>query len=425
MKKIIKKICFWLSFCGNIVVFAIVTPPMNLFTPYDRLMTPPISPCVCWQVYGGYEGVLSQRSFQADEDEFGNFHCFRKRADVLQLYQDEQDLLAALKGSDFTTALAQLAQKFNIDDDNGLEGLFIPSGTFDVNNFMLSARRFLNYGFSVSAHLQILSMKLKEVSWRPSPQNSLTGFDGNVTDDFVAAVEAAGDINLYNWERKGVGDIAALVWWEQDFPQARPLLKNVNLGLRTGLLFPTGKQLDEDVMLGVPFGGGAGVGILGAGTLEMSFCSWYLFGIDAELTYLFGKTRSRRIKTDPAQTDLTFLTKACVYTEPGVLQHFTLYGRFDHFVGGVSAQVAYQYTKQQDTDIFFGTSKYDVAIARRAESLESWTNHSVVFSFDFDFCNSRNEPGYNPYLSVFYKHGFNGSRAVLFDTMGCLLAVDF
>lgn len=419
-----KKIFFWLSFCAEIVVMAGV-PHTNLFTPYDILMTPQINPCACWQFYGAYEGVVNQRSFQADEDQFGNSDCFRKRADVLQLYQDEQDLLAALKGDEFTTELAQLSQKFNIDDDNGIEGLFIPSGNFDINNYMFSARRVFNHGFSLSAHVQFFSMKLRNVSWRPSPDNDVTGFDANVTDDFVAAVEEAGDINLYDWDRGGIGDIAAMVWWKQRFVQSRPLLKNVDLGLRLGLLFPTGKETDENVMLGIPFGYDSGVGIIMGATLELDLCRWFLFGIDAELTHLFGKSRNRRIKTDPAQTDLTFLSRACTLTEPGLIQHFTLYGRFDHVIGGISAQVAYQYTKQQDTELFLGTNHFDVNIARTAESLESWTTHSVVVSFDFDFCNNRNAPGINPYLTVFFKHGFNGSRAVLFDTMGCLLAVDF
>lgn len=419
-----KKILMWLSFCcGGVMVAG--TPHMNLFTPYDRLMTPPINPCACWQFYAGYEGVVNQRSFQADEDECGNSHCFRKHADVLQLFQDEQDLLAALKGDEFTTELAQLSQKFNLDDDNGIEGLFIPCGKFEVNNFMFSARWLLNYGFSVTAHLQVLAMKLKHVTWRPGCHNNLTGFDGNVIDDFIAAIEAAGDINLHNWERKGIGDIAGIVWWEQDFVQARPLLKNVNLGARAGILFPTGKKADENVMLGVPFGNGGGAGLLFGGTLELDFRHCFLFGVDAELTYFFGKTFNRRIKTDPAQTDLVFLTRACALTEPGFLQHFTLYGRFDHIFKGLSAQVAYQYTKQLDTHIYLATNHFDEAIARRAESLEDWTTHSLVFSLDFDICNSRHEPGWNPYVSVFYKHGFNGSRAVLFDTVGCLVAVDF
>lgn len=424
MKHMMKKIMIWLSFYGAMVVAGSI-PHTNLFTPYDILMTPPINPCACWQVYGAYEGVVRQCGFQTDEDHFGNTHCFRKCVGTLQLFQDEQDLLAALKGDEFTTELAQLAQKFNIDDDNGLEGLFIPCGKFDVNNIMLSARWLLNHGFSITAHMQVLSMHLKNVSWQPSPNNSNTGFDANVTNDFIAAVEQAGHICLHDWERHGIGDLAALVWWKKAFPQARPFLKNVNLGARLGLLLPTGEDTDQNVMLGLPFGSDAGAGILFAGTLEVDLFRCFTFGVDAEITYFFGKTDNRRIKTDLAQTDLVFLNRACVRTEPGFLQHFTLYGRFDHLFKGISAQAAYQYTKQQDSRIFLGTNHFDVGIARRAESLESWTTHSALFSIDFDICNSRHEPGWNPYVEIFYKHGFNGTRAVLFDTIGCLVAVDF
>ena len=402
------------------------TPHLNLFNPYDWLITPPDRPCGSWQIEVGYEGLVHQKSYQADEDINGVSRCFRKKADVLQLYQDQQDFLAALKGPGFATALAQLSQEFNIDDDDGTQGLFIPCGKFDLNNILVSAYGYLPYGFIVSFHMPILSYRLKDVFWKASPLNTNTTFESQIeVNNFINAVEQAGNINLYNWREEGIGDIAFLVRWARHFPQMRPLLQNVYLSFRTGLTIPTGKRSDQNVLLGLALGNDASAGILIAGTLEMLFCHNYLFGVDAELLHLFGDTRPLRIKTDPAQTDLVFLNKACAYTEPGFTQHFSLYGKGYFWDSGVSVMAAYQYTKQQESKLYLTTDQFDPVIANSAEKIQTWTTHSAIFSANFDFYNECDNSCWKPYISILYKHGFNGSRAILADTITAIFAVTF
>lgn len=400
------------------------TPHLNLFNPYDWLITPPDRPCGSWQVEVAYEGAFDQHSFQADEDSKGISHSFRKRADVLQLYQDQQDFLAALKGPGYENALAQLSQQFNIDDDNGTQGLFIPCGTFDFNNLMISAYHYLPSGFIVQLHLPILSYRLKNVRWKPSPLNTNTSFDSQIlVHEFIAAVGRAGNINLYDWSRAGIGDLAALVRWAKFFPQARPLLQNVYLSFRTGLTIPTGKHTDPNLLLGLPLGNDANVGILLAGVLEMFFCNYYSFGIDAEFIHLFGDTRNRRIKTDPAQTDLLFLNETCVYFEPGFTQHFSLWAKGYFGRTGAYAMAAYQYIKQQDSKLYLTDDSFDAVIVNTAENVQSWTAHNAIFSINWDLY--KNDCSYHPLFSLLFKWGFNGSRAIVLDTVTALFTVTF
>lgn len=415
---------FGLLGCGLSTIDA-GTPRLNLFNPYDVLVLPPERPDVCWQATFGYEGAFSVKAYQADEDENGNSQCFRKRADALQLFQDEQDFLAGLKGDEFESSYSQFAQKFNLDDDDGTFGLYIPCGKFKMNNYMFSLRRYLPHGFTVGAYLPVISMKLENVTWRPAPNNNNTTFESQITNDLITDIENLADINLRGWDRTGVGDFALLTHWSHCFPQARPLLKNVDFGLKAGLTFPTGKHANEDVLLGLPFGYNAGVGILFGGKLELWLADYYRFGIDAELLQLFGETRERRIKTDLAQTDLLFLQKVCAFTEPGFTQHFTLYLEAAQFCYGLSARFAYQYTKQQEDKLFLGTDHFDCVIANTAESLQEWTTHSLVWNIDYDFYNGCDCAAYKPYVSLFVKYGFNGSRALLASTAGAIFSIDF
>ncbi len=81
----------------------------------------------------GFENSFEFDAFQADDDD----QCpdWRKRCNVLQLWQDEQNALAAVKGNDAGTNLGQFAQLFNMDDDNGTHGHFIPCGKTSIKQF--------------------------------------------------------------------------------------------------------------------------------------------------------------------------------------------------------------------------------------------------------------------------------------------------
>ena len=420
-----KKIVLFLACLnvGNALVAG--TPHLNLFNPYDWLMTPPERPCGEWELEIGYEALVGQHAYQADEDSNGISKCFRKRADALQLYQNEQDLLAALKGPGYQSALAQLSQQFNIDDDDGSQGLFIPCGKFDLTNVMFSAYRYLPYGFIFSMHLPLLFYKLKNVIWNAGPNNTNKTFESQiVANGFVAAVGQVGNINFYDWEQTGVGDFAALIRWGRHFPQARPLLSNVYLGWRVGLTLPTGKLANQNVLLGLPLGNNASVGILLAATLELLLRNYYLFGVDVELFHLFGRTFEQRIKTDFAQTDLTFLNETCTYHEPGFTQHYTLYWRGYLYDTGFYGQISYQYTKQQETFLFLTTDAFNPAIANSAESNFSWTTHSIIYALNYDLYDEQCHSKW-PFLSLMYKQGFNGSRAIAADTLTAVVTVTF
>ena len=55
-----------------------------------------------------------------------------------------------------------------------------------------------------------------------------------------------GGLDISSWSKTGIGDLSLMVEWLRDFPQPKPLLKNVRLNLRGGISIPTGVKKDED-----------------------------------------------------------------------------------------------------------------------------------------------------------------------------------
>lgn len=400
-------------------------PHFNLYNPYDCMVTPGRALLCDSQAIAAYEYGFRGCGYQAEENEHCNSNSFRKRADILQLYQNQQDALAALKGDLFTSARGQLSQKFNINDDDGTLGLFIPYGRMNISNLMLTARYGFSDNFSFSFHLPVIAMQLKDVLWKKSPSSNLESFEDNMTTDFISALEEIGNMQLMGWRRTGVGDLAALIWGEHYFPQSRPILVGALFNGRIGFTFPTGKKEEGDFIFCPPFGNGGGLGLLGGAHLELYFTHRIKAGFDVELMYLWGHNQEMRIKTDLRQTDLLLLQKACVFKQPGFTQHFTLSLGAQNFCDRLSVECAYQFTKQQDTKVFIDSPRFDPLIVNTAESLQEWTTHSLEVGLSLDLRNYEHPHAWEPYIQVLYKHGFNGQRAVLMDTITGLFAFEF
>lgn len=390
---------------------------MNLFTPYDWLIERRSgTSCNPFMILVGCESLFKACSFQADDfSRFCSTNSFRKRADTLQLFQDEQDLLAALKGESCPDPRTLLSQKYNLNDDDGMQGLFVPCGKYHLENYLFSFFYQFRHGVMLELHVPVIDMKLDHVHWEPSCKTSTKTFEAAQMTNLVNQVEQVGNMHLYNWHRRGLGDIALMASWQRWFPQRHPLLDRVLLHTHVGLAFPTGKKEDDSLLWAPSFGDNAGPAILGDVTLELRFCSHFAAGIDVDLQYLFGQSRIRRVKSDWAQTDLVFLSKDCVFQVPGFKQQFTLYAEASDIRDAWSLLLAYQFRKQLDSEIFLGDNRFYAPVANSAQKIMEWTAHNVIAGLRFEPLDRQSN--WIPDGEILVKHCFNGERVIGADTI--------
>jgi len=396
-------------------------PHTNIFAPNDLWLCKPYLTPSTVGFEAAYEQTISGRAYQYAEDELGNSNCFRKRGDLLQLFGDWQDLLAALKGDAFATERTQLAQRYNLIDDDGTFGLFIPHGEIDIRQALFSARWRLNSSFSLMASIPLISYRLHNVWWSKAPGNHADSFDSQLTNDFVRDVAAVGNANFFDMTQSGFGDLPLQVRWARSFPQAREILKNVSLDARLGILLPTGKKEDPYALFAPGLGYGGGLGIPGSMELRLQFGRYFHAGVDVDLLYCFGDIQERKVRTDRAQTDLTLITRKSVYKDPGMRQKFTLFLEGAHMMRGLVWRVGYQYQKQNESRLYVNAFDTDAVIVNGSESLQLWTDHSALGMLAYDFVGCRTSMR----IGVTAKWGFNGQRALAFDTITAHLGCDF
>jgi hypothetical protein len=393
---------------------------MNLLRPYDTLIRPDFVGDRPWQVAFYAEGGLGTKAF-----------CFNGEVcDALRIWQQDQNALKMLQGFPEDSPITQLRNQIDADDD-GRRGHFLVRSDFELKySLALAARVEFLRDFTFAAYLPFYSMELKNVCWQDQTAN-ITSEDMRVkqllTDNFFALVEELGcGLDLRGWKRSGIGDLTLMLEWFRNFPQAKPLLKNVFLNWRLGLALPTGKRADENKLFAIPFGNDGATSLIFGFGIELLFSCYFKTGVDVQLFHLFDTTRLRRIKTDRNQTELLLLQKSEVHTDFGLWQRFNLFFEFYRFYHGLSFKVGYQFFKKGENHISLACNDFSTNIASTAVSLEDITMHEMILKATYDFGVDRSPDACTrPYLLLYTRLPFNGKHAVLARTLGVVLAVDF
>lgn len=403
--------------------------PHNLFNPYDILLYKPLAPGQRFDFGVVYEGAFRSFGFQTDPDDrivgddTGHSNVFRRPVAPLQLWHDSQNFCAALTGAAQGSPVASHASLLNIKGQRLDCNLKVSAHIAVPMNLMLSARFALPYNLVVGFYLPVLNIALKNVTWKEHKKEEATTFSAHL-DNFVDSIERLGKVKArLDWQKTAVGDFSAVVWWHRYYVQYKEWLKGVMVSARGGAIFPTGSHIRNEVLFDVPSGHGQGFGALFGCTLEMSFGYHFKLGIDGEFTHFMGSSDKRRFQTDRAQTDLIFLNSGPVHLDPGLRQHYTIFAKAGQWKGW-STMIAYQHTRQQENTVVPALARFDSRLVNDAESVQHWTTHSMAYFLQYD------PPGweqgtYVPRLSFFVKNGFNGKRALLFDTAGVQLNMSY
>ncbi len=306
----------------------------NVLQPYNIFLQPDPRNETRFSFQFGYEGICSTHAFTPRVDGSSN---------VLQIFQCTQDAIAAFKGFAPETDAGQYAQIFDINDDNTTHGIFTPHAKLIIPlNGMLGIQGRIAHNVWLHAYVPFLYAELSDICWRE--HNDHVEFENNNFPQLLQTVGKVGCLDLFNgWKRLGFGDTVVFVKWQQNFWQMKPVLRNVRLSFRGGLNFPTGKKEDISKLLALPFGWDQGYGVYFAGNLNLFMNYDWRFMVDLEFLQLFGNTKTRRIKTDIAQTDLLLIARDCVYVDPGFTQQYSFMLEKRSIYQGLSGALLYQY----------------------------------------------------------------------------------
>lgn len=364
--------------------------------------------------------IAKARAFQPDDENTGLSNG--TLTSVLQLFQNDQNFFAVQRGFSSNAPTAPL---FVIDEDNSAAQVYpqadlMGSGLYSIVGYNHPR------GLGVQLIVPWYHFSLKNVRWFDRRCGLIYPEDFYRNTNLESVLERAG-FEYGPWRRNGVGDVILDLFYERHYPQRRQFIQNVKLGLDGGVRFPTGRKNDPFILFGFPFGVNSGGGVVLGGFVEVDFPYYLTLSADARFNYLFGTVEERRIQTDPAQTDLLFPKAMTVYTDPGFMQFYMLSAAYNlsRWIPSSSLRIAYTYTKQSETRLFLSEFGYDPFIYNESESLQEWTTHTINIIANATIPLTALSIDQSLGVSFFIKHGFNGKRAILFDTLGLALSIYF
>ena len=412
---------FCILFLGIFFQSSFSMLPINWNKTYDSVFLPERCKDSKKQFF-----VLAQMGFSS----FG--YNDESKVDVLKIFNSDQNSLAMLKGFANDTPQGRLAQQLNVDDDDGIRGHFDLVGDFNIPiNLSLGLQYFFAHGFSLGFHLPFYSMSLKSVKWQENTKN-ISAEDLRTkrlltNNIFTKIKELGSDLDVESgWtNRSGIGDLSIIADWLRDFPQRKPILKNIRARFKGGLTLPTGKSADEDKLFALPFGNDGSLGVVFGAGIKATWGSYFSGSIDADFIHLVGSTRDRRIKTDEDQTELILLKKISTHKEFGFSQKFNLSLEAHTESKNIFFRTSYQYMKHGEDKLFIYFNDFSNVTANTAKSLEEWTNHSFLFDVGYRAKEKVKFTGVVPQVSFFYKLPFNGKRSVLTHAIGIAGSISF
>ena len=99
----------------------------------------------------------------------------------------------------------------------------------------------------------------------------------------------------------------------------------------------------------------------------------------------------------------------------------------DHqFFGGLSVGAIYQFWRHGEDKLSLYTNVFSNIIANTAQKLQEITIHQFIFKLNYDFqCDLDDCVPIKPNILLFYKLPFNGTRALLVNTIGAVVTLNF
>jgi hypothetical protein len=216
------------------------------------------------------------------------------------------------------------------------------------------------------------------------------------------------DICAGGFDKTNIGDLSWLIGWGCNYQDMR-VLDYVDLDVKIGMIFPTGKKQNVDSAFDIPFGYNGHLGVGASYDVAVGVYNWLTFGGYGGAIVFADKTREIRMQTDSEQNGFIKLAKGCANIDKGTIWYAGAFGKLDHIAAGFSVLCGYTYCAQQkDLLLPENTNFFDPSAANCDATLQGWDMHTIHLLADYD-CASE-EHNFSPRVGFFANITMGGEH---------------
>jgi hypothetical protein len=391
----------------------------NFFTPYEFLLDINrllVENKKCsWQFSLRGEYGFNFRGYPIDTKDLflQNYNCNTIKSNVAQYLNFYESDFAPFLGNETLSNNGQFSQQFTPYTASTAAQLLMFNGELALQSLTASTEFWITPHLKISYYLPFYNLQMKTLSHTSDQKNKF--FENAICTDIYDVYKNYGSLTK-PYQVTGLGDSEVLISWQHYFYENRDFISGVFTSLRAGLYLPTGmhKDIYTETFLKLPLGYDSSWGIPFGGSIEIDIGCYGGAGISADCITFFPKLMNRMIKTDMRQTDMLTINQSLSLLNTGFKESFAAYLIGHDLNRTFLTTLAYQYNKQNESDIILCDTTFSNLIAQTADILESWTNHNIILILAGDNTIGHNSIGYQGFI----KWGFSGCRSIVCNSVG-------
>ena len=380
-------------------------------------------------------------------------------------------ITTALPGADANAGLHMGAGvRTLLDPKNSKTGASTFEGDFSGFGLTLHATKGLPWikmlgDWNLAVYLPVASRRVRNIRVTDKTENILAGgtpaqqsnnaahlFNQNLASNmqnYFGQDLSATDVN-------GVGDLGIFLNWHHGKEIGDKYFKHFCGFARVGVSVPTGSKSHTAKPFRMPLGNDGAWGLSFSTGAKAELVENARLGIYFDGMVLFDTVQQRRVKTHTGQSEFMLINTAKVRKQHGFTFNTTPYLELNHFAGGVSAKLAYQYTQHNKDKLRLRDPKFEAdlithlnaardgtvlpsfgdgpragtdytphQVINTANSLKRWDAHNIILQLTWDIARDvKSAPG-APQLGIFYKRPLSGRNMIDTNVFGGHLAMNF
>ena len=325
-------------------------------------------------------------------------------------------------GLDLSNPLDQILDALSKIPAEGTLGLFSIGGKFRLLETYLTLTQNVTKGFFFQADIPFRKFHVCNLSF-----NSLDPEAENLTQlqPFLQSFDAI--LERYNLDKKGfkkagIGDIALLVGWTINFEDT-DILDFIDVTFKSGVLIPSGRPKNENVIFDIPHGYNNHLGIPFSTDVSLGLYEWLTLGVHGDALIFKDKTQTIRMKTDTNQSGMIKLAKGCANIQQGTLWSIGAFIKWDHVAHLVSWLFGYSFANK-NSDVITPTQPelFSSSVVNSDQLFQGWKMQTFHIWLEFDLTKENHRFG--PRIGAFFNIPISGKRTFKTKVGGLLGGLD-
>jgi hypothetical protein len=224
------------------------------------------------------------------------------------------------------------------------------------------------------------------------------------------------NLRASNFKKTTLGDLSWQIGWGCNYQDMR-VLDYVDLDVKLGIIFPTGKKQNANSVFDIPSGYNGHLGCGCSFDIAIGAYNWLTFGGYGGAIAFTDKTHEIHMKTDIRQNGFIKLAMGCVTVDKGTIWYSGAFGKLDHIAAGFSLLGGYTFcTQQKDRLNPENTNFFDPTAANCDSTLQGWDMHTLHLIADYDF--AREGHRFSPRISVLANITLGGEHIFKTNMVG-------